>query len=112
MRTTGDLTKMDPKVEQQKRLDSLEHADMGMFTKDDCNYDVINFENYHHYNVTITSRGRVRHSCDCADYQNRCKYLGIKCKHILFVELTKDDYKRRSLEAIEQVNKILFGGKL
>jgi len=86
MRTTGDLSKMDPKVEQKRRYDSMMESDFGMFTKDDVNFDVINFENYHHYNVTITKRGRIKYSCDCPDFMNRCRILGIKCKHILFVE--------------------------
>ena len=104
MRTDGNLTAMDPKVEYDKRFKSMEESDFGMFTKDDVNYDVINFENYNHYNVTITNRGRIKYSCDCPDFQRRCRYLGIPCKHVMFVQNNIEVYKKRSEECVKSVN--------
>lgn len=45
---------------------------------------VYNFDNHQIHEVR-KSRGEFT-DCDCHDYQNHCKNLGINCKHILAVE--------------------------
>lgn len=93
----------DVNEEYLKRVKSMENSDFGMFTKDNINYDVINFENDNHYDVVLTNSGRIKYSCNCPDYYLRCRLLGIPCKHILFVSNYRDDYSQRSKDVVDSV---------
>lgn len=104
MRTTGDLTNMDKDTEYNKRFISMLSSDFGMFTKDDKHFEVINFDNYHRYNVMVTNKGRVKYDCDCPDFQNRCRILGIPCKHIMYVKHNFKSYVESSKEIYKAIN--------
>lgn len=94
---------LDQKEEYNRRYESMMNSDFGMTTKDFQHFDVINFDNYNHYNVEVLKKGRTKARCDCPDFCTRGRVIGVPCKHILYVLSNYERYKTLGEEIYEEI---------
>ena len=111
VRVVGKLLKRIPNSSKEilnKRIQSLDNSDIGVYDYGSGVYNVYNFDSKQYYNVIYTDKNV---ECDCVDYSRHCEGLGLPCKHILAVKRFKESKPDKISKGFEKFLKSIDTGE-